>query len=145
MKEIESILRQVLSNTFLVYFKTHAFHWNVTGMNFQQMHDFFGSLYEDLHRSVDFLAEEIRALDEFAPRSLSEMYTYSTLGESSAAGSDVAAMLTETLNNIEVLIDDHNLLFRDATNYNKQGLADYAAGRIDELNKWRWKIKSFLG
>ncbi len=59
-------LRLALAQTFLMYFKAHAHHWNVTGPLFQQFHGLFGDLYADLHEAVDDLAERLRTLH--APR-----------------------------------------------------------------------------
>ena len=71
----------VLADTFLLYMKAHSYHWNVIGSDFPQLHDFFGKLYEELHDSIDILAEEIRTLDAFAPSTLSRMIELSTLTE----------------------------------------------------------------
>jgi len=45
MNEIQAALRVVLANTFVMYFKTHSYHWNVEGVLFSLYHDFFGDLY----------------------------------------------------------------------------------------------------
>jgi starvation-inducible DNA-binding protein len=46
MDELQTALKKVLANTFVMYFKTHTYHWNVEGMFFPQLHEFFGNLYE---------------------------------------------------------------------------------------------------
>ena len=55
--------KTVLADTFVMYMKSHSYHWNVIGPDFPQLHEFFGNLYEDLHGAVDPLAEHVRALD----------------------------------------------------------------------------------
>ena len=54
-------LTKVLADTVVFYFKAHSFHWNVTGSNFPQYHEFLGNVYEQVYGNVDRLAEEIRA------------------------------------------------------------------------------------
>src|SRR6056300_958585 len=63
-------MKVLLASTFSLYLKAHNYHWNVTGPNFAQYHDFFGDLYEELHGSIDTTAEEIRKLGAFAPGAL---------------------------------------------------------------------------
>jgi starvation-inducible DNA-binding protein len=63
-------LKVVLATTFSFYLKAQYYHWNVTGPNFAQNHDFFGKVYEEVHDSIDYIAEEIRKLGSFTPGSL---------------------------------------------------------------------------
>ena len=65
-----SQLKQVMADNFVFYYKAHSFHWNVIGSNFPQYHEFFEGIYTNAFNAVDRLAEEIRALDEYAPMSL---------------------------------------------------------------------------
>lgn len=37
-------------------------HWNVVGPHFEDDHEFFGDLYDELSEAVDLFAERIRAL-----------------------------------------------------------------------------------
>lgn len=145
MNELDSVLRQVMANNFLMYYKTHAFHWNVEGVLFKQYHDFFGSLYEDLHGVVDTIAEEMRAIGVYAPKNLSELYKDATITENeSLVGSDVITMLNSLLTDNSILLDSYNRLFETATALRQQGLADFAAGRIDTHKKHEWMIKASL-
>ena len=66
-------LKTVLGETYALYSKTHGYHWNVTGPNFQALHDMFMTQYTDLWEALDTIAERIRALGAFAPGSASEI------------------------------------------------------------------------
>jgi len=81
MDELKAALRIVLANKFLMYFKAQSYHWNVEGMFFPQLHDFFGKIYEEVYGSIDTAAEELRALDAYAPVSINELYNYATVEE----------------------------------------------------------------
>jgi len=37
-KEITEALGHLLADSYMLYLKTHNYHWNVTGMNFQSLH-----------------------------------------------------------------------------------------------------------
>ena len=59
-KTLADSLKVVLADTFVLYFKTHSFHWNVTGPHFKSLHEMFEEQYtetEDLKIERDFKKE----------------------------------------------------------------------------------------
>lgn len=145
MNELITTLKTAHANTFVMYFKAHAFHWNIEGKNFPQYHGFFGDLYTDLFGAVDPLAEEMRALGEYAPKSLSELYNSCTLSEnSSIVGDSLNEMLNSLLLDNSEVINSLNKVFAIATANNEQGLADLVAGRLDVHKKHGWMLKASL-
>ena len=144
MDELVKSMRVTLANTFVFYFKTHGFHWNLEGINFPTYHGFFGDLYEDLHDAVDPTAEEIRALGAYAPSGLNELYADATLTDSNIKGENIREMLVASLSDNTVLIENLTTVFTIATRENKQGLADFVAGRIDAHKKHEWMLRSCL-
>lgn len=144
MDQLTASAQVVLANTFVMYFKAHSYHWNVEGKNFSEMHGFFGDLYEELHDAVDVTAEEIRALDVYAPISLTDLYNYKTIVEDSAKPANAYGMLLNLGLSNEQVIESLNKLFKEATAADQQGLADFAAGRLDVHKKHGWMIRSFL-
>lgn len=145
MDELKASLRSCLANTFVMYFKTHSFHWNVEGIHFSQYHDFFAGLYEDLYGAVDPLAENLRKLGEYAPKSLTELYNNSSLTENAlTVGDSVKQMLNSLVIDNNQLIDCLNETFRLATAQNEQGLANFIADRIDQHKKHGWMLTSSL-
>lgn len=144
MEELKLITKVVLADTFTLYFKMQSYHWNVECKNFMEMHGFFGDLYAELWGAVDTVAEELRALDEYAPGSLMELYNYKTVAEDASRPVSVNGMLVTLGVNNEQVIESLNKLFQVATANNQQGLADFAAGRIDIHKKHGWMIRSYL-
>lgn len=61
-KSIVDGLSRLLSDTYVLYLKTHNFHWNVTGPMFRTLHLMFEEQYNELALAVDSIAERIRAL-----------------------------------------------------------------------------------
>ena len=133
-----------MANNYVMYFKSHSYHWNVEGMFFSQFHEFFADLYQDLFAVADRYAEEMRALDEYAPISIDAMFKASTIDEDNAKPADVTIMLQ----NLEIvnkeIINNLNKLFTVATRGSEQGLANLAADRLDQHKKHGWMIRSFL-
>ena len=76
VRNVEGIadgLADVLADTYRLIFKTHAYHWNVTGPLFYSIHKLTDDQYENMFAAADELAERIRALGQLAPRKMSEI------------------------------------------------------------------------
>ena len=144
MEKTKAALRVVLADTFVMYFRTHSYHWNVEGPNFGEMHDFFSEIYEDLHSTVDIWAEQLRALDEYAPISLAELYNNKTIQEDTAKPVKVGDMLMSTLASNNTMIANLDKLFEVSSEENLQNVADIAASRLDVHRKNGWMINSYL-
>jgi starvation-inducible DNA-binding protein len=141
--ELVMSLRIAHANTFLMYFKAHSHHWNVEGIHFSQLHSFFQSLYEDLFDASDLLAEEIRAQNAYAPKTLSELYEYKTVNEGVVAITP-EEMLQDLLITNDQVIESLNKAIELATKLNKQGLLNSLPERVDVHNKHGWMIRSHL-
>ena len=142
MNELPNLLFRLLSNVFSFYYKAHAFHWNVEGPMFTMYHEFFGEIYKDAHASVDEIAERIRVLGIKAPANLVELYSTKTIADSSLIFGEPTEMVYELKIDNEVILQDLNEVFKLASTLNKQGLADYIAGRIDQHEMLEWKLNS---
>ena len=60
-------LSKLLADSYSLYLKTHNYHWNVTGPQFNSLHTMFETQYTELAAAVDEIAERIRALGHLAP------------------------------------------------------------------------------
>lgn len=141
METLQEIMKKVLADTFALYLKAHQYHWNVEGVNFPQYHEFFGNLYKELHDAVDPIAEEIRSLDAYAPGSFTRFMELTEIEDeiSVPAGVEMARRL---MTDNERVIATLNVAFKLAGQLDKQGLADFIAGRIDIHNKHAWMLRS---
>ena len=135
--------KQALADTFFMYIKAQSYHWNVEGIHFPQLHEFFGDLYADLYGAVDPLAEQIRALGEYAPRNIEEMYDNKTIDTMNAAQSS-REMLSDLLQTNEQVLISLNNLFKELEIKDEQGFMDFVASRIDTHKKHGWMLKSTL-
>ena len=80
-RSIADGLSRLLAESYLLYLKTHNYHWNVTGEWFHQLHEQFEEQYTDLAEAVDEIAERIRALGFRAPGSFREFSELATIEE----------------------------------------------------------------
>ena len=74
-------LSRLLADTYLLYLKTHNFHWNVEGPMFQTLHDMFMAQYTETWNAIDPIAERIRALGGIAPGSMAAFLKLARLSE----------------------------------------------------------------
>src|SRR5689334_11310354 len=93
-QRVADALSNVLADTFILYLKTHNFHWNVTGPMFHTLHQMFEEQYNELWLAVDAVAERIRSLGFLAPGSYGEFTKLTYLRESPAA-SNASGMIAE--------------------------------------------------
>lgn len=135
--------KAILADTFVFYMKAHAYHWNVVGSDFPQLHDFFGKLYDELHDAIDVLAEEIRMLDSFAPASLSRMIELTRIPEDEK--------IPTPQNMIKNLMDANDQVVQTITEgYNMaeyldvHGYANVLQDRLSAHAKIRWMLKSIM-
>ena len=142
MDELSAALKIVLSNTFVMYQKAQIYHWNVEGPMFAQYHDFFADIYGELLPAIDIAAEQMRALDTYAPFSILDMVDSSTIKEDRSHINKVSQMLNNLLRDNEEVIKSLDKAFSLAEQENKQGLLDFLAGRLDAHAKHNWMIKA---
>ena len=136
-------LKQVMADNFLFYFKSHSFHWNVVGKDFPQYHEFFDSVYTSAFGAVDRIAEEIRALDEYAPMSLDEMIATSSLSENKSE-LDGLAMMRAIADDNQKILGGLLATQRMAEAANQVGLANYLQDLYDQHKKLAWMLSSIL-
>ena len=75
-------LSRLLADTYVLYLKTHSFHWNVEGPMFQTLHQMFMDQYTEAWNAIDPIAERIRALGHYAPGSYKQYAKLATVKES---------------------------------------------------------------
>lgn len=142
MDELNTALKIVLANTYAMYFKAHGFHWNVEGKDFSQYHRFFSKLYEELFDAVDQIAEQIRALDEYAPYNMTELASITTIKESNIYGVDVSGMLADLNDANASVIEALNSAHKLADAENNRGLLNLIEERLDVHAKHGWMIRA---
>src|SRR5919198_3131038 len=80
-EKIAKGLSRLQADTYVLYLKTHNYHWNVTGPMFQTLHLMFEQQYNELALAVDQIAERIRALGFPAPGTYAEFARLSSVKE----------------------------------------------------------------
>ena len=142
MEQLIEEMKRLLASSFSLYLKAHNYHWNVTGPNFGQYHDFFGDLYEEIHGSIDETAEEIRKLGAFAPGSYTRFADLSVVEDEVNIPEAMVMFQRLAADNakvLKVLYDCRNL----ADAIDAAGTLDYIESRIGIHEKHGWMLTSF--
>ena len=137
-------VQQVVSDTFVLYMKTYAVHWNYTGANFFSVHKLTEGQYEELAEAVDEIAERIRAVGETAPISLSNILNASDLSEFKGESSSPSVMLEELVRGHELLSKRASEAARACDEEKDYFGHDLMTKRIGAHDKAHWMLKSLL-
>jgi len=142
-KKVVEVLKKLLADTYFLYFKTHTYHWNVTGMMFQTLHAMFMQQYTELWNTIDLIAERIRSLGEYAPSSYKELSQLASIKDD-----DKIPKAEEMLKN---LIQDHEKIiqfirdnFSIAEESNDEATVDLLTQRLDAHEKTAWMLRATI-
>jgi len=139
---MEESLKKVLADTFALYLKAHNFHWNVEGANFSEFHDFFGELYLELFEAVDFIAEQIRSIDAYAPGSFSRFQELTTIKDENSVVNSMA-MVRKLEQDNKIVIASLVAAYKEAEAEKELGLANFLQNRIEIHNKHGWMLRAY--
>mgnify|MGYP000545157518 CR=1 FL=1 len=134
----------VLADTYALYFKTHVYHWNVTGPRFHDLHALFEVQYNELWAATDVIAERIRALDVVAPRSYAAMTDAASI-KSGGEETEANAMLKDLLKGHEAVVATIRKALELAGEHGDEATADVLTPRLTEHEKSAWMLRSTIG
>ena len=136
-------LSQILADSYMLYLKTHNYHWNVTGPFFQSLHTLFEDQYGELATAVDEIAERIRALGMPAPGTFLEYQELSIIRETPGVLS-AEAMLAELVDANEAISRRAKPLLTRASGAGDEPTVDLLTGRMTQHEKNAWMLRSHL-
>ena len=136
-------LSRLLADSYTLYLKTHNYHWNVTGPQFNTLHQMFEEQYTELATAVDEIAERIRALGIKAPGSYAEFSSLTSIEE--GTGEEPAEdMIRELAIGQETVVRTAREAFPAAADANDEPTADLLTQRMQLHEKNAWMLRSML-
>lgn len=142
-KTITQQLSRLLADTYSLYLKTHSFHWNVTGPQFNSLHQMFEEQYNALWTAADEVAERIRTLGMVAPGSYSKFAALTSIKEEPGVP-EWQDMVAQLQAGHEAVAATAREAFRAADDAGDEGTADMVTGRLREHEKTAWMLRSLL-
>ena len=141
---IADAVSRVLADTYTLYLKTHNYHWNVTGPQFNDLHAMFMVQYTELWNAVDLIAERIRSLGHFAPGSYKAFSELSSIKEEDGVPA-ATKMLENLLAGHETVARTCREAFPAAEKSGDQPTMDLLTQRMQVHEKTAWMLRSILG
>lgn len=142
-EKIAEGLTRVLADTYTLYLKTHSYHWNVTGPQFNTLHTMFMDQYNELWLAVDEIAERIRSLGVIAPGSYSAFARLTSIDEDSDVPT-AEGMLRNLLTGHEVVVRTARSVLPLAGEASDEPTADLLTQRMQASEKTAWMLRSML-
>ena len=136
-------LSRLLADTYVLYLKTHGFHWNVEGPMFQTLHLMFMDLYNEQWMAVDLIAERIRTLGFPAPGSYQEFAALTSIKDSKGVPS-AKEMMRQLVDGQETVVRTARELFPVADKVSDQPTLDLLTQRMQIHEKNAWMLRSLL-
>lgn len=143
-QETVSKMRQLLSSWTVFYQKAHTFHWDLVGNNFNELHKYFETLYNESVEHTDSVAERLRQIGEKTALSLAVALGNSVVEDDNSASTarEMVASLVTGLAQLTALQSD---IFIEANSQNDYVTADL----MTQLSKWTefnsWFLTSWQG
>jgi starvation-inducible DNA-binding protein len=141
--KIVASLSTVLADAYMLYLKTHNFHWNVTGPMFSSLHVMFEEQYTEQWNALDDIAERIRALGHFAPATYKRYAELSSISEEPEVLS-AKEMIRQLVEGNEILTRTLRAGVKVADEIDDFPTADLLTTRMEVHEKNAWMLRSFL-
>lgn len=142
-QQITKGLSVLLADSYTLYLMTHNFHWNVTGPQFNSLHNMFMAQYTEQWNALDIIAERIRALGFPAPGTYKQFVKLTTIKEVEGVPK-ANEMVRHLVIAHEAVARTARLLFPVVDEANDQPTADVLTQRLDVHEKTAWMLRSLL-
>lgn len=138
-------LKNLYTNNFVIYYKSHGFHFNVQGQTFAQDHALLEEIYTFLWEQHDIIGEQIRMQDLTVFPSLRSVLAGASVDEITKPDFNSKAMFGIMAEDLDALITSAQYLYEATEGECAGGLetviGDYLAG----ITKLHWKVKATIG
>jgi starvation-inducible DNA-binding protein len=145
MEKLYKLLSDTQASLFVLFHKTWIYHWNVTGTNFKEYHDLFGTHYEEMFEEIDRLTEHMRYLGMRPVSTLSRITEVSSVEQASNSNQIITSKSM-----VEELMKDHQKMIEMLGEVSDEAEKQSSKGTInlvDDLNeahgKRVWMLRSF--
>ncbi len=136
-------LSKLLADTYVVYLKTHNFHWNVEGPMFQTLHQMFMEQYTETWNAIDLIAERIRSLGEYAPGTYREYSKLTRIKETDGVPK-AEQMVQLLIEGQEAIVRTARDLLPIADEAGDEPTLDLLTQRMQVHEKNAWMLRSLL-
>jgi len=137
-------LIQIFRDNFVVYFRSHVAHVNITGRNFRSDHKLLQGVYERRQAEIDKIGEILRTMNDYMPCDISEVIAESHIDTGELSG-DADFVLGMVRDDLEHLLTEYKELISIASEEGLEEISNYAQDQALDIEKSIWMLNSTLG
>ncbi len=142
-KQISQELNKILNEYYELALTTQFYHWYIKGPQFCTLHELFGKHYEDFSKTIDTIAERIRALDEAIAIDFTLLQKFNSSQKDFSKLKDVD-MLKNLIQSHEAATQDLRKIASIVEGNGDFVTADFLVGRMEAHEEALWVLRSFL-
>lgn len=149
MDKLIQLLQTALANNFAWYQETHQNHWDVSGPDFPQYHEFLKEIYTDAQANIDNYGEKIRQLGAYPEMDPDEVKANKNIPEpmeqEATEVTDPVEIFQQLATWNETIISTLQDAYDAANGVRAYGVQNFLADRIDSHMQFQWMIHAILG
>lgn len=143
MEILLKLLSDAQSSLFVLFHKTWAYHWNVVGSDFTQLHQLFGKQYNTMFEEIDRISEHMRYLNIKPLSSLSRMLEVTKI-QGSPSSTGATEMLQELLSNNIKFIELMQEISEESEEQKQYATTNLVQDLMESHGKFVWQLRSHL-
>ncbi|MDN3656103.1 DNA starvation/stationary phase protection protein [Ferruginibacter paludis] len=145
LQGVSEELNKLLADEVVLYIKARNYHWNIEGINFSEMHQFYEQHFNDLDEIMDQVAERIRAVGHYTEARLADYLKLTNLIENDYTNSQE--------NQLKYLLESHETIINNlrrliplfADKHKDLGSSDFVTQLLGKHEKMAWMVRAYLG
>ncbi len=139
---VQALQRQV-ANAFVLYANYKHYHWQTYGPLFRDLHKLFDKLANDVHSTLDELAERVRMIGQDPPAHLLESADRASVSRA-APHSNMREMVEEADRNLLLVISEMRQGAKTAEEHGDPGTVDVFSRMVQIHEKHEWWMRDLL-
>lgn len=143
-EQVIAILNQQLADTFDLYSQTKQAHWNVKGLQFFQLHEFYDKLATDVLAHVDEIAERATTLGGTALGTARMASQATRLPEYPEGGCEAQTTLQLLIERYALLAASTRAAIDETDKLGDATTADLFTGISSTLDKSLWFLEAHV-
>lgn len=141
MEDLIERMKGLLATSFSLYLKAQNYHWNITGINFAQHHEFLGDYYTEVQTSADQYAEQLRMMGVYSPGSLKRFSELTSISDEISIPS-TKFMYVRLASDNKLFLNELNEIRDLADTYKLRGLVSFLESKIEYHDKMQWMLEA---
>ena len=143
-KELTNNLNKYLANLGILYIKLHNLHWNVVGINFKAIHEYYETLYDGISSSLDSVAEIIKMHEQTPLATLKSYLEASDIKELESSEIDSKKSLKIVLEDFITMKSLIEQIRKDADQEDLYDIVTLMENDLEQYTKSIWFIRAML-